>query len=344
MMKKLPIFISLAVVSAVMMGCTSEPDKSFSGFGAGYHPFGSSEAHGAYMRTNSYPFAQCAQCHGADLRGVPGTPGGEKVRSCYECHSSRTHIVYFQNALNHPSYLAAQRWKLDDCYTCHTPTNAAGAPTNGEQAIVFGGSCSATGCHSAPSGPENCNTCHGKFVGNPADSADWAPPTDLTGNRSTLDRGVGAHQAHLPALSGQFARVGCAVCHTVPGSVGASSHIDTTAGAEIAFSGLALADSSHPEWKVENGSCSATYCHGAGTPVWTQVDGTWNACGSCHGIPPASHPEWVILDYCYLCHGSMMGRHGVIEHPELHINGRVDRTVQTLDDWGTAPAASLLNQ
>jgi predicted CxxxxCH...CXXCH cytochrome family protein len=280
----IPVLKTL-ILSVLLFGCSSDPDETFTGFGESYHPFERTADHGAYMKGHSFPFATCKECHGTDLHGVPGTPAGDMVRSCYACHG-------------------------------------------------------------APAGRSRCNVCHGNALADSSDTLAWAPPLDINGRDTTSAIGVGAHQAHLRADDGQFARVNCEACHNIPQAEAVFNHIiDTLAGGEVIFSGVAVANNAQPIYNRENTSCSATYCHNSATPVWTEVNGTWNACGSCHAIPPQTedHSDWVILDYCYLCHGSVIDRHGNIIAPGLHVNGRIDRTTRTMAGLGTPNAIRSLN-
>lgn len=197
------------------------------------------------------------------------------------------------------------------------------------------------------SGPSTgCSgSCHGQ-----GDSI--APPSDTSGRTDLASIGVGAHQAHL-ASSDWHKRFTCNTCHRVPEQVGELGHI-LVAGAngvpvsdplpaELEVSGMGTGVT----WDRATATCTNSYCHGdtlhqvdpmtntvvmgaGGTntqPVWTNLDGTQKACGSCHGTPPPSpHPQ---TSDCGLCHQSMNPGDfalGKISYPELHINGRVDVT------------------
>ena len=169
-----------------------------------------------------------------------------------------------------------------------------------------------------------CISCHGS-------AASIAPPTDLSGNVSTTQQGVGAHQNHLS--SGAWSRtVQCQDCHTVPGHYSDPGHLDPTLPAELTFSALARADGAQPVF--DGATCSNTYCHGATllaggsntTPNWTTVDGSQAACGTCHGLPPSS-PHPVNAD-CQACHPTV-GAGGNIIDPDRHIDGAVDLDLTT---------------
>ena len=185
--------------------------------------------------------------------------------------------------------------------------------------------------------------CHGA-----GDSV--APPRDTFGRSDTKSVGVGAHEAHL-AASSWHKRLDCAVCHKVPQNVGDLGHIYVLDGngqravdpwpAEVSFTGLGVGAS----WDHASETCTNSYCHGdtlhqvdpatqqivpgaGGTltqPTWTQVDGSANQCGACHGTPPpAPHPQ---NTDCGQCHPSMNPGDfaaNKISYPELHIDGKVE--------------------
>jgi predicted CxxxxCH...CXXCH cytochrome family protein len=175
---------------------------------------------------------------------------------------------------------------------------------------------------------EACNACHG--------DDDAAPPRDIAGNTLTSAAGVGAHQTHVLGTERSRA-VACGECHVVPESVLEVGHADTERPAELLFAGVALARGALPRY--ENGTCSSTSCHGdvivgyqeSGgantTPLWTRVDGSEAACGSCHAIPPPPpHPN----PYpCHTCHGNMADDDVSFVRPDLHVDGIV---TMALDD------------
>jgi predicted CxxxxCH...CXXCH cytochrome family protein len=164
-----------------------------------------------------------------------------------------------------------------------------------------------------------CLGCHG-------DTESLAPPPDTMGRTDVSLRTVGAHEAHV--IGGTNAKVvECSACHVVPSMTTDPGHLDG-APADVTFSGLALDDSAAPSWDGALLTCSGTYCHG-GTmigganvdPVWTTVDGSQVACGSCHAIPPpAPHPASMA---CENCHGPG-GASLTIDDPTRHIDGTVD--------------------
>jgi predicted CxxxxCH...CXXCH cytochrome family protein len=167
-----------------------------------------------------------------------------------------------------------------------------------------------------------CNACHGS-----PDSP--APPVDTQGRSDTTFVSVGAHQSHLspdPARA-ISAPVPCGECHTEPDAAEPLSHIDAVAA--VVFGPLASAGSATPSW---NGTTCATYCHGQTlsggsnpTPRWTKVDGTQDACGSCHGLPPQScNASAAPGETCASCHASVINASYQFVDKSLHINGVVD--------------------
>jgi predicted CxxxxCH...CXXCH cytochrome family protein len=171
--------------------------------------------------------------------------------------------------------------------------------------------------------PDNCSTCHGNTK-NPA------PPLDLSGSSDTASAGVGAHQTHV-AGTGNSRRVPCGECHVVPNDVLSPGHLDSARPAELTFSGAALAFGAVPAYA--NGACGNTACHGAvfpnghasgatsPSPVWTTVDGSQNACGACHSLPPPRpHPY---QSDCSQCHKDIAPGNLVFLRPELHVDGIV---------------------
>ena len=245
----------------------------------------------------------------------------------------------------------APRWTQVDgtqaaCGTCHgiPPPASSGHPA------VSGGATACAGCHPGTVKPDGsidlaggkhingvvdlggmaCTSCHGD-ASRPNAAIAPAPPQDAHGNTSTASLGVGAHQAHLNAGALRGA-IDCAECHVVPSDLG---HSAVAGPAPVTFGALASSDGATPTWDRSAATC-ATYCHGATlpggsntAPVWTKVDGTQAACGSCHGIPPpasSGHPAVSGgTTVCAGCHPGTVKSDGTIDVAGgLHINGVVD--------------------
>jgi predicted CxxxxCH...CXXCH cytochrome family protein len=171
---------------------------------------------------------------------------------------------------------------------------------------------------------EACNSCHG--------DENAAPPRDIAGNFATSARGVGAHQTHVQGTERSRA-VPCGECHTVPESVLEAGHVDTDRPAELAFAGVALARGAAPSYA--DGTCSSTTCHGdvvvgyqesGGSntaPLWTRVDGSEAACGSCHAIPPPPPHPFPGTYACHECHANLADDDISFLRPDLHVDGIV---------------------
>jgi predicted CxxxxCH...CXXCH cytochrome family protein len=245
-----------------------------------------------------------AYCHGATLADGGGTvtaPAWTRVdgtqAACGSCHG-------LPPGGGHPSSTA--------CEMCHGgvigPRFTFVAPErhiDGTVDVMVGG----------------CDSCHGG-------GGETAPPADTSGNTATTARGVGAHRSHL-ADSTWHRPLACADCHRVPATLMAAGHIDTALPAELSWSALAAASGASPSF--DGTTCEGTYCHGttlAGAggsltaPVWTRVDGTQAACGTCHGSPPPlPHPQ---SPRCDTCHGVVMSSPTTFSAPARHVDGVVD--------------------
>jgi predicted CxxxxCH...CXXCH cytochrome family protein len=247
-----------------------------------------------------------AYCHGASMGGPAPTwtQVGTGQAACGSCHG-----------LPPPAPHPAQA----NCQQCHQDIGAGMVFTQPQKHID--GTLDVTVA---------CDSCHGS-AGNPA------PPVSTTGATATANRGVGAHRSHLGA-KGWHADVTCDDCHVVPVTVSDPGHIDALP-AEVTFGSSARSANQAPAW---NGTtCTNTYCHNVGlplsasggtnnTPTWTTVDGTQDACGTCHGLPPTltrdagTHPTSTA---CSGCHGaSILADGGWVADGGLHINGLVEVT------------------
>lgn len=316
--------ILVLVATATLLlswGCYNNLEPDYTEGEGGVHPFSDPAltGHQDYFQTNGYDFSECTECHGADLQGVTYTTGGEALRSCYTCHTPANHPGAISDASeisSHVDYLRTVNFDESNCWNCHTKATES----------LFGGSCSSAACHSADNGgPDACNVCHGNFAGDATLEANWAPPQGLDGEVSITDPGVGAHQIHMNVDTDQFAQLTCDACHHVPGTVDAFRHLDGDGEAEVMFGGAWI--SSGARYDKLSQSCSSTYCHGQGAePVWTTMDGTYSACGSCHGDATTGdpNPHGVGYESCSTCHTETVDASGEIIAPSLHVNGNVE--------------------
>jgi predicted CxxxxCH...CXXCH cytochrome family protein len=241
-------------------------------------------------------------CHGSTLSGGANTApdwtvvDGTEV-GCGTCHG-------FPPPLPHSPSMT--------CSNCHEGTVGA----NG--AIDFAGGLHING--EVEIGAGACNSCHGSASGP-------APPSSVGGETKTTFTEVGAHQAHVtdgPLKSEMW----CSECHVVPTTISEEGHMDSSP-AEVTWGELALLGGIAADWDRDSNTCSSTYCHGATlsggsntTPVWTTVDGSQSACGTCHGWPPpVPHPQ---STQCFLCHPETVGENGKILIPNnKHVDGEL---------------------
>ncbi|MBE0572268.1 MAG: CxxxxCH/CxxCH domain-containing protein [Ignavibacteriaceae bacterium] len=284
----------------------------------------------------------CQECHAADFSG-----GVAKVGcNTSNCHPSiNVHVagIVDPSSINfHGNYIKNNQWDMISCQSCHGAKYGGG-----EFKYSDGSSLSPTclDCHTYVSGPENCTTCHGSPTSN-------APPTDINGNTSTSERGVGAHQIHLKG--GDIGRnLTCTECHNVPGGVYTPGHVDSELPAEIFMNNpranISTNDDASPGVPIDpqqihyiptpaynsaDLTCSNTYCHGYfkngnidNKPVWN--DPSTSQCGSCHGgglgnpLPKTqsdggNHPN---STNCSNCHGGVVDQNRNIINPSKHIDG-----------------------
>jgi predicted CxxxxCH...CXXCH cytochrome family protein len=176
----------------------------------------------------------------------------------------------------------------------------------------------------------SCTTCHGDPQSN-----DPAPPLGTNGEKLTTDAAVGAHQQHLGPSN--WHREGqCTDCHVVPMSTMHSDGVVT-----LTWGAVATADQATPLYSFGNTTCAGTYCHGstllgakqggvvARTPLWTEVSGKWDACGTtCHTNPPGpTHPP---AQDCSMCHAAVVAAFDPNTNATTwldatkHVNGVVD--------------------
>jgi len=238
-------------------------------------------------------------------------------------------------------------WEMRTCRECHGGTYA------GENGV----SCLSSGCHvdanGNPKSPESCNTCHGSFASPANDTLSWAPPRSIAGDTAESIRGVGAHQFHLNAAFMDLSNpLACNSCHEVPSSVYVAGHFDSPLPARVTFvNQLALTPSAGitpaPTYDAQSLQCNNTFCHGnwqlqksnsqnsfaysdsvmSGanfSPVWTGGD-SQDACGTCHGMPPAGHVNFgTSVSMCTSCHYLDPSKQSGPLDKSIHINGKID--------------------
>jgi predicted CxxxxCH...CXXCH cytochrome family protein len=270
--------------------------------------------------------AGCAVCHGETVAPsgavippaaggrhldgavqVSGHGGGWMDRSAPDFHAVSANAGLASCAVCHGSDLAGGSMG-QGCGRCHTPADPAAFATT-------------------------CTACHGD-----AASGTGAPPRATFG--STAAQAIGAHTSHVAATHGLSAPVDCAACHVKPADALADGHVSGAAGV-TGYTGTdpALLAAVQDPGYVRSGataSCATSYCHGATLlggsnrqPVWTTVNGTQAACGTCHGRPPFSGPVIGSVS-AHRFHVDVKGRECDVCHvgytrtsvaPGTHVNG-----------------------
>jgi predicted CxxxxCH...CXXCH cytochrome family protein len=284
----------------------------------------------------------CGTCH--DLPPPPPHPAvASDLDTCKRCHpdpyAGGTHVDGQVELTGHGAdWLAtasagfhafSANGGIASCQYCHQPDLSGGFTG------VACSSCHDGGVHGGVTvvafqvgGSTNCVACHGG-----TDNSTGAPPRATWGKSGDAVR-VGAHTTHVAA------GYDCSVCHVKPTEMLSSGHIDGLT-ATVTFGGMALTGSSTPSWDRGTARCSATYCHGslAGgsnpSPDWTRVGQGEAACGTCHGLPPASfpspaHPVYTFAAPCLGCHPATAtqdaGGRDVLVAGGPHLDGGVQFT------------------
>lgn len=252
--------------------------------------------------------ATCATfCHGETLAGGSNTSpkwtavDGSQI-ACGSCHGLPPSAKHPVNALG---------LKCSDCHDT-VAQDSSGNLTIAKPEQHVNGAVSTVG-------GLTCHACHGS-------AANPAPPGDLNHRTDTSLVSVGAHQTHLTATHSK--PVACSECHPVPNNY---QHYDGVV--DMAFGTLATTGGLTPSFSAASATCSNTYCHApnqpngtsaGGTisaPLWTKVDGTQNACGTCHGLPPpAPHVQ---RSDCSTCHDTVASDNHTIAKPQQHVDGVV---------------------
>lgn len=334
-MRYTKIYLLIVLMLGLVFNACSEiqdeitPAEDISVHGIDFMKKSSDNFHGRKLVNNS--MESCKDCHSSDYRGGTARVGC----STNNCHPGitvhTTDIMNPNSSAFHGSFIQARSWNMEQCTQCH------GSNYNGG---IVSPTCNS--CHKNPNGPEACNTCHGDF----SNINRIAPPRSLNRSVNTATPGVGAHAAHLYSLQ-IGAAVLCNECHKVPGGLFTAGHVnDGTTLSEIVFGSFANKGQSASTYNFGTNLCSNTYCHGNFSfakansnypfvytadymvgnnfsPDWKKVDGTQDACGTCHGLPPTGHMDSELRS-CGTCHRGIVDSQGKIVDKTKHINGVVN--------------------
>ncbi|HEX9049217.1 MAG TPA: CxxxxCH/CxxCH domain-containing protein [Anaeromyxobacter sp.] len=241
---------------------------------------------------------------------------GIDCATCHACGSSPTHGTDWMDQASTGFHAYTANQGLSACQGCHgTGLDGVGGLTAVACAM----------CHGA-GWNTNCTMCHGDVA-----DGTGAPPKTTWGNGADAVR-VGAHRSHVNAANNVALPIACTTCHPAHRDALEPGHIAGTT-AVLKFDALATPPvGPAPVWDRTTATCATTYCHGAtlngGTltkPTWTTVDGSQEACGTCHGYPPYTgrHLQHVV-SYglrCWVCHQRVAPAQFT---PALHVNGRPD--------------------
>jgi predicted CxxxxCH...CXXCH cytochrome family protein len=278
----------------------------------------------------------CGSCH-ADMSG-PSASGSHIIHArdnaiaCASCH----------NGLGHDTASHANS-SIDLAFS----GSASGTVYSKGTSFVPGsgyGSCT-TSCHLnkpitwGTTLPVNCTGCHG---GNAASSAMIAS---------------GMHIKHINQVLPLSSGIACAECHNATVSLASDRVITTPANHANSRVNVSFARGG----SYANGTCSATYCHGATlqssnpartAPSWntpfpagTSVPGNGIAggsnpgsgyCAQCHGYPPQNGHA---TSGCSSCHAHLNTDNLTFNNPSLHINGVVDALSSSCDSCHGYPPA-----
>jgi predicted CxxxxCH...CXXCH cytochrome family protein len=269
--------------------------------------------------TNTY-------CHGAKLAAaaaggkVNRTPVWNKVDGTWDACGTTCHT-------NPPG---GTHTTSTACQNCHGDVISAFAPGNPPQVTWKNAALHIDGKVNASSATMTCTSCHGDAT---RASNKEAPPKGTNGETATTDAAVGAHAQHLGTSTWHRAGV-CADCHTTP-----TSMTHSNAKVDFSWGSPSNADGAAPSYNTTAFTCTNTYCHGSTlaaaasggsvkrTPVWNQVNNSWDACGTtCHTNPPGgTHAK---SNQCAACHADVIsalnGTNATWKNAALHINGKVE--------------------
>jgi len=223
---------------------------------AGIIDVSSPDFHGTLLKTGSWKYLDCQQCHGANLAGGPKAP------SCRSCHKNagghKTGIVDPSSADFHGTLISAGTWTFSQCKTCHGADLKGGA--------------------NAPS----CTTCHESVGGHESGVSD---PNSPNFHGKLIEAGVwklvDCRSCHGIDLKGTNDAPSCYSCHADAGGHAAG----ITDPNSPDFHGKLIKANS---WKTNN----CQNCHGsnfAGGPNGPTCNschtnpGGPTACNTCHG-------------------------------------------------------------
>lgn len=291
-----------------------EPSGAYSGSGTNYLP----------SRSGAQVFGNCSNlyCH-SSAQGTAGSGAvnyqtaawGGSPLGCGSCHQNMGPAVNTNATGKHIRH--AQTYNIS-CAVCHgaayssttvpagtthvnksinlawtglaaaPPTTTTYSKTNSFSPGTVYGTCSTSYCHSTV---QNATTGDNSGITYRA-GISWNPATTIGCggchvNMATDATGTGSHRAHTSAAG---ANKGCVVCHAGYSATAAVTATHVNGLIELGAAGFSYTQGSGSSNPAGNGygSCSASICHGSGTPVWgSALWSTTDQCGKCHSSSAA---------------------------------------------------------
>jgi predicted CxxxxCH...CXXCH cytochrome family protein len=212
---------------------------------------------------------------------------GTPISDCVSCHEGATVATDLSGAHEaHVVNAVATVGMTLGCVDCHNATVSDNTTISTPAQHVDGGvdvaDCSTNVCHSNgnfgadlvqytpnfASDTYDCDSCHG-------DGAGKSHPTYA--NVGPADDSSNSHVAHV-----ETSLISCEECHADTTTAGVS--IDGATPAQHVDGGIDVTFKQTGSYVDGTDTCSTTYCHGAGTPVW---GGGAQACDACHNASNA---------------------------------------------------------
>ncbi len=248
----------------------------------------------------------CIACHWSDYEEGHPFPLQDGIASCNEgCHRV---VDYCWNYGTNPACTGGAGTDTGTITDTDTDTTHTGTTTTDTGTVPTGNSCAGGSCHGT--GPIR---------------DDAAPASS-------------SHNAHLAANYDLFAPatpLECRTCHPTGADDSLQSPTHQNGTVDVPLTGIAIGDNTGASYA--GGTCSGTYCHGAGmadappSPVWDGGGGEVSCGTTCHVSPPVNmydggsvvpHPG---LTSCSTCHSPTgTGNATTLGDKTTHINGTVE--------------------
>ncbi|MBI5017087.1 MAG: CxxxxCH/CxxCH domain-containing protein [Deltaproteobacteria bacterium] len=211
-----------------------------------------------------------------------------------------------------------------DCFSCHDTTldssgglKAGGAHLNAVKDVAFNAAYSYEGAAGSRTGTGATTTCASVRCHNGVTTPSWAAASTIacgqchnTGGTGPVPTGAGVAGSHAVHAQNVWPTPTCDACHGASGVTVSGTYTATGGGGagklhqnltvEVWINGAAnrYVDAANTaggvNWNaagathVDDGTCSATVCHGTGTPVWGAT--LANGCFACHDGAAAVEP------------------------------------------------------